>query len=76
MAGLKKIEDKNGYIEADFISAIIIIIMFLIMIIGLSLMQKSEIEITSLKERVNDDIFLMNILRSDQGTGKGMISKI
>ena len=59
--------NKKGFVEVDIIGTVIIIILLILLAIALSMLQHSVFEITTLKQRVNNDLFLINLLRAKAG---------
>ena len=55
---------KKAWVEVDIIAIVVIFILLVFLAFGLSWLQKSIVEITSVKERTNNDLFLINLLRS------------
>jgi hypothetical protein len=60
---------KKGYLEVDLIAGIVIVLFLFLLAASLQFVQTQPVEINVFKATINNDLFLINLLKADgQGT--------
>ncbi len=60
---------KKAFLEVDIISAIVIIIFLFILILSLQFIKTSSFDVTSYKQKLNNDLMFINLLRAETPEG-------
>jgi hypothetical protein len=56
---------KKGYFEVDIIAGVVIAIFLLLFAASLNFVQTQTFEIDAFKSKINNDLFLINLLKTD-----------
>ncbi len=61
---------KKAFVEVDVAATIVIILLFIFLMASLGFMEKSVFKIEETKNKLNNDLFLLNLLRAETPEGR------
>ena len=56
---------KRAFVSVDILAAVIIVILFLILLLSVGYFGKTTHQLTEIKQKLNSDLFLVNLLRAN-----------